>query len=135
MNSTDGRVAQLIRCLSVVCIVALLSACSAKPEDAIIGTWQRTPTAPTDASRSVFNAGEIAPIQSFEFLKGGNVIVGNRFGSCAGTYEYVDGNRIKLQCVDATTALIGELVKVSVSGEKLSLTYGDGRVQEYTRVK
>ena len=124
MNSTDGRVAQLIRCLSVVCIVALLSACSAKPEDAIIGTWKPT----SDAKGAV-------PIMSLEFLKGGNVIVGNRFGSCAGTYEYVDGNRIKLQCVDATTALIGELVKVSVSGEKLSLTYDDGRVQEYTRVK
>lgn len=114
MKKTEGILKQVI--VGVVCMVALASSCSSKPENEILGKWK-----------------EIRGTETMEFFKDGTISVVNRGMSMGGSYKFVDKDRIKLE-LGGLGALAGPIVaKVSFSSGELTFTMPDGRISKYSK--
>jgi hypothetical protein len=101
-----------------VCIVTLLSSCSSKPENKIVGKWK-----------------EIGGTETMEFFKDGTVSVVDNKISLKGSYQFIDEKRIKFK-LGGLGPLAGPIVeKVSFSGGELVLTMPDGKVSKYSKFK
>jgi len=97
---------------------ALLSSCAAKPEDALVVKWK-----------------EVGGTETMEFFKDGTVSIVDEGMSMAGSYRFVDKDRVKVE-LGGLGALMGPVVaRVSISGEDLSWTMPDGKVSKYKRAK
>ena len=104
--------------LALLSIAALLSSCAASPEDKILGRWK-----------------EVDGTETMEFLKDGTVIVVDEGMSMAGTYKWIDNDRVKIE-LGGLGALVGPVVAtVSMSGGELTFTMPDGKVSKYNRPK
>jgi hypothetical protein len=118
MKRTKGGLKQLIGWCSIACIVFLLSSCSSKPENEIVGKWK-----------------EIGGTETLEFFKDGTISVIDKRMSLGGSYKFVGKDRIKFE-LGGLGALTGPIVeKVSFSGRELILTMPDGKVSKYSKFK
>lgn len=99
----------------IFCFVFLLASCSSKPEDLIIGKWQK-----------------IDGTGTIEFFKDGTVSITGTTGlgkkSGAGTFKFVDDSHLRLEG-------LGIVVKISLSQDELTLTDPEGNVSKYRRGK
>jgi hypothetical protein len=116
MNGIQRRFNGLTGWAGIAAVVALLSSCSSKPEDAIVGKWK-----------------ELGGTETMEFFRDGTVSVVDEGMSMAGSYKFVDKDRVKVE-LGGLGALMGPVVaRVSISGEDLSWTMPDGKVSRYKR--
>ena len=138
MKRTKRALPLLIGWLGLLCIVVLLSACSAKAgealrqQKAVLGKWQ-----------------EIGGTETIEFFKNGTVIYVLKEGRLNGTYEVVGVIGDVEQSADQLVGFgeirvdfhgIGPLAlpaigKVSSSGDELVLTLSSGRAGKFKKVK
>lgn len=99
----------------IFCFVLILASCSSKPENLIIGKWQK-----------------IGSTSTIEFFKDGTGSITGTTGlgkkSGAGTFKFVDDSHLRLEG-------LGIVVKISVSQDELTLTDPEGNVSRYRRGK
>ena len=101
-----------------MCIVALVYSCSSKPEDAIVGKWEK-----------------IEGTETMEFFKDGTVNVVDKGMIMGGSYKFIDKDRIRLE-MRGLGALMGPIVaKVSILGGELIFTWPDGKVSKYSKLE
>jgi uncharacterized protein (DUF2147 family) len=83
MNTTKrkyGVYKVLMGWFSVIVAIALLSSCSLKPEDAIVGKWKET-----DGNETI------------EFFRDGTFIMADEELPIEGTYKFIDKDRIRIK--------------------------------------
>jgi len=99
-------------------VLVVLSGCGKSTEKAIIGKWK-----------------EVDSTETIEFFKDGTVTVIDKGMSMSGNYKFVGKNRIKME-LGGLGALMGPIVsKISISGNELSMTMPDGKIERYQRLK
>ncbi len=104
--------------LVVLIVLCLLTSCSPRPEDAIIGKWSAEKGAGT-----------------MEFFKDGTVVVNDKIMTLGGKYNFVDEKRVK-DDLGGIGALVGPFVAtVSFSDVELTWTMPNGKVSKYRKVK
>lgn len=104
----------MMKLLGIACVFALLASCSSGPEVDILGQWK-----------------EIGGMETWEFFKDGTVrIKAEGIFDVRAKYTFVGNGRIKLERDGAS-----DLVKVSVSAGQLTLTFEDGQVSNYKKVR
>lgn len=127
--------------LSVIVFLAVcLSSCSAGPGTLILGKWERYEIQGTRPL--IFYPAEM------EFFKDGTAsIAGERGGlsdpptplnalNAVGTFKFVDGKHLQIDPSGASTMLVGSVVvEVTVSRDQLILTFPQGEIAKYRRVK
>lgn len=118
MRSIDLNLRRLMYWLAVMSLLALLSSCSSKPEDAITGKWQ-----------------EINGTETTEFLKNGTMNTVDKGTSLAGNFAFVDKEHIKITMGGAGAAAGPIVAKVAVSNGELDLTMPDGKVLKYKKAQ
>lgn len=131
--------------LAVACLATLLISCASKTENEIVGKWDIVLTISATGRYTVHTA---AGAETIEFLKNGTVVTVTEekwpvFGgpawitkrTKAGDYKFIEKDRIKIQW-GGFNAWDGPIVaNISISGDKLTLTMPDGRVEKYQRTK
>ena len=118
MKGIQPRLKCVAAWAGIMAVGALLSSCAAKPEDALVGKWK-----------------EVGGTETMEFFKDGTVSIVDEGMSMAGSYRFVDKDRVKVE-LGGLGALMGPVVaRVSISGEDLSWTMPDGKVSKYKRAK
>ncbi len=118
MEKIQAGLHRVIMWFSIVWIIAMLSSCSSKPENRIIGKWK-----------------EIGGTETMEFFKTGAVRIADEKTSLEGSYAFIDENRIKF-ALGGLGPLTGPIVeKVSFAKGELVLTMPDGKVSRYGRFK
>ena len=118
MKRTEGIFKQAIGWLGIVCIVALLSSCSPKPENEIVGKWK-----------------EIGGTETMEFLKDGTVSVVDKDKSMEGSYKFIDKDQIKFELSGPGVSAGPIVAKVSFSDGEFNLTMPNGEVSKYSKFK
>jgi uncharacterized protein (DUF2147 family) len=104
--------------LSVAWSVVLLSSCSPKLEDEIVGKWQ-----------------EVGGTETMEIFKDGKVSIEDEGLSLAGEYRIVNGERIELH-LSGLGELAGEIVmRGTLSNGELTFTTPDESVHVYRKSK
>jgi hypothetical protein len=73
--------------------------------------------------------------ETMEFFKDGTVSLVGKEMSLGGTYKFVDTNRMKLEYGDLGAWMGPIITTISISGNELTLTMPDGKVERYKRAK
>jgi hypothetical protein len=106
-----------------IAVIFVLTSCSQKPQDLIVGQWTRT-------SIDNENYGLFYP-STITFYKEGTVSVGGEeiITTVAGNYHFIDDNNIKLDI----TGFASVIVKAQVSKKELILTFPKGENAKYKK--
>lgn len=100
--------------LGAACIAALMLSCSSGPEKAVLGQWQ-----------------EIDGMETWDFRKDGKLLIkAEGFFEMDARYTFVEKERMKVE-----TERLTDTVKVAFQGGELVLTFGDGQVTRYRKLK
>lgn len=104
--------------LGVICMVfllAVLSACSGDVETEIVGSWRANSSEFTFSADKTFVHRSFSPPSKFR-----------------GIYEIVDGDKLKLNYSKYSS--IDVVHEVSISGDSMKLTNGDGKSARFKRL-
>lgn len=99
------------------CVLLLTVVACSSPEKAIVGRWT-----------------EVGGDETMEFFKEGTINVSGQL-TMAGTYKWLDKDRIKLE-LGGIGALAGPVVlQVAIKSDELTLTDSSGKPSKYKRSK
>lgn len=102
----------------IICIVAMLSSCSSKPEKAIVGKWK-----------------EIGGSETMEFFKDGTLSIADDSVYFGGNYKFIDKDSIKME-LGGSGAMAGPVVaRVSITGEELTITMPGDEASKFRKSK
>ena len=118
MIKNQSNFKQAMAWLGIVCCVVLLSFCSTKPQDEIVGRWK-----------------EADGTETMEFRKDGTVTIEDEGQSMAGNYKIADNGQIKLEIVSVDAHAVPILSEGSLSDAKLNFTLPSGKVTKYSKIK
>ena len=107
-------------------VLSLFLACSAKPEERIVGKWSQIST-------GWFHIGEIyveSTRTKLEFFKDGTLLIASHLGNMVGKYAVIDKDRIKMEVGNTSQIAI-----VFISNDELILGDLNGMISKFKREK
>lgn len=116
MKEVERKIEGLTTRAGIVAVAALLSSCSSKPGDVVVGKWK-----------------EVGGTETMGFFRDGTVSIPDKEMSMGRGCKFIEKDRVKIE-LGGLGVLIGpQVARVSISGEELTVTMPDGKMCKYQR--